>query len=179
MALIIEDGSIVPGANSFATAAELAAYADDYGLTIPATEPEQERLLRRAALQMQALSWKGRIVELDQPLAWPRVGVSREGSRGLIWGRNLDFGEEYEVASNVIPAGVKQGQMALAAEIYEDDQTPAEDARGPIVSETVGPLSTTYGKAQSWQLRPAATKQSYANFGPYLQAANQVRLARG
>ena len=179
MALIIEDGTIVDGANSFVTAAELATYADDYGLSIPAVEADRERLLRRAALQMQALSWKGRIVEIDQPLSWPRVGVSREGSRGLVWGRNLDFGEEYEAASNVIPAAIKQGQMALAAEIYADDATPAEDARGPVVSETVGPLSTTYGAAQSWQLRPAATKQSYANFGPYLQAANQVRLARG
>ena len=155
MALIIEDGTIVDGANSFATAAELVIYADDYGLSIPATTAEQERLLRRAALQMQALSWKGEIVSAAQSLSWPRSGWSG------------------------IPPAIKNGQMALAAEIYEDDQTPAEDARGPVVSETVGPLSTTYGAAQSWQLRPAATKQSYANFGPYLQAANQVRLARG
>lgn len=160
MALIIEDGTIVDGANSFATAAELVIYADDYGLSIPATTAEQERLLRRAALQMQALSWKGEIVSAAQSLSWPRMNV-------------------YIAPANAIPNAVKQGQMALAAEIYEDDQTPATSEKGPIVSETVGPLSVTYGAAQSWQLRPAATRQSYANFGPYLQAANQVRLARG
>lgn len=155
MALIIEDGTIVDGANSFATAAELVTYADEYGLTIPATAAEQERLLRRAALQMQALSWKGEIVSAAQPLSWPRTGWSG------------------------IPPAIKNGQMALAAEIYADDQSPATDAKGPIMREKVGPLETEYGAAQSWQLKPAATKQSYANFGPYLQAANQVRLARG
>lgn len=160
MALIIEDGTIVDGANSFATAAELVIYADDYGLSIPVATADQERLLRRAALQMQALSWKGEIVSAAQSLSWPRMNA-------------------YIAPANAIPNAVKQGQMALAAEIYEDDQTPATSEKGPIVSETVGPLSTTYGAAQSWQLRPAATRQSYANFGPYLQAANQVRLARG
>lgn len=179
MALIIEDGTIVDGANSFVTAAELVTYADDYGLSIPATTTEQERLLRRAALQMQALSWKGEIVSAAQPLSWPRMNVYIGVGSGLIWNRPSTVVNDYIVPANAIPNAVKQGQMALAAEIYEDDQTPAEDARGPIVSETVGPLSTTYGKAQAWQLRPAATKQSYANFGPYLQAANQVRLARG
>ena len=69
MALIIEDGTIVDGANSFVTAAELVTYADDYGLSIPATTAEQERLLRRAALQMQALSWKGEIVSAAQSLS--------------------------------------------------------------------------------------------------------------
>ena len=46
--LIIENGSIVAGADSYATAAELVTYAANYGLTIPATEGEQETLLRRA-----------------------------------------------------------------------------------------------------------------------------------
>lgn len=179
MALIIEDGTIVDGANSFATAAELVTYADEYGLTIPATAAEQERLLRRAALQMQALSWKGEIVSAAQSLSWPRMNVYIGVGSGLIWNRPSTVVNDYIVPANAIPVGVKQGQMALAAEIYEDDQTPAEDSRGPVMREKVGPLETEYGAAQSWQLRPAATKQSHANFGPYLQAANQVRLARG
>lgn len=179
MALIIEDGTIVPGADSFATAAELVTYAENYGLTIPATTSEQEVLLRRAALQMQALSWKGEIVSPQQALSWPREGVYLGKSGGLIWARSSSLCNDYLIDSNTIPAAIKQGQMALAAEIMADDSSPATEARGAVTSETVGPLSTTYAEAQSWQLRPAATKQSYAAFGPYLQAANQVPMVRG
>jgi hypothetical protein len=180
MTLIIENGTIVAGANSFATAAELATYAADYGLTVPDDSDELERLLRRAALQMAALSWKGSLVEYDQPLAWPRVGVTVGTSAGMVYGnRRREFEESGDVPSNVIPAAIKMGQMALAAEIHADDLVPAETKQGAVVSETVGPISVTYGAAQSWVTRPAAGKQSYANFGAYMNAQNQVRLSRG
>lgn len=179
MALIIEDGTIVPGADSFATAVELVTYADDYGLTIPATAPEQERLLRRAALQMSALSWKGNIVSASQSLSWPRRDVYIGQGSGLIWNRPSTIVNDYLVPQNAIPDQVKKGQMALAAEIHADDLVPAEQTQGAVLSETVGPLSQTYAEAKEWQLRPAAGKQSYANFGPYLNAQNQMRLARG
>ena len=45
MALIIEDGSIVSGANSFVTAAEMVAYASLRGVTIPASTTTQEQQL--------------------------------------------------------------------------------------------------------------------------------------
>ena len=44
MALIIEDGTIVTGANSFTTDAEFVAYAALRGLVIPATEAERNPL---------------------------------------------------------------------------------------------------------------------------------------
>ena len=46
--LIIEDGSIVANANSFATDAELKAYANIRGFVIPATQPAREALLVQA-----------------------------------------------------------------------------------------------------------------------------------
>ena len=51
MALVIEDGSGKADADSFATAAELAQFATDYGFTIPAGTADQEALLRRASLK--------------------------------------------------------------------------------------------------------------------------------
>lgn len=179
MTLIIEDGTLVDGADSFATAAELVAYADNYGLTIPLITADQERLLRRAALQMSALSWKGEIVSASQSLSWPRRDVYIGQGSGLIWNRPSTIVNDYLVPQNAIPSQVKAGQMALAAEIYADDTSPAESKQGAITSEKVGPLSTTYAEAKSWVTRPAATRQSYAQFGPYLQAANQVRMSRG
>lgn len=179
MALIIEDGTIVAGADSFVEASELVTYAANYGLTIPATEAAQEILLRRAYLQMTALSWKGEIVSAVQTGAWPRMNVYIGAGSGLIWNRPSTIVNDFIVPANTIPLAIKNGQMALAAEIYADDTTPAESKQGAITREKVGPLETEYAEAKSWITRPAATRQSYANFGPYLNAANQVRMARG
>lgn len=79
MSLIIETGAGLPDAESFATAAELADYAVKFGRTVPTDEPTQEALLRRAALQMSALPWKGCAVNRDQALPWPRYNVCRNG----------------------------------------------------------------------------------------------------
>lgn len=162
--LIIEDGTIVAGAESFATAAELVTYAANYGRTIPAGTPEQGALLRRAYLQMAAMPWKGQPVSAEQTGAWPRYNVCRNG---------------FALPSDSIPAQIKQGQMALATEIHADDLAPPEQKTGAIESERVGPISTTYAKAQSSATRPAATRQSYAQFAGLLEPSSQIRLSRG
>lgn len=165
MALVIEDGSIVAGAESFATAAELVTYAANFGRVIPGTESAQEALLRRAALQMSAMSWKGGLVSELQALSWPRYDVYRDN---------------WLVPSNTIPAQIKAGQMALATEIHADDLAPPELKKGPVVRNRVeGAVDVQYGQAAEYISRPAATRQSYAQFGPFLNASNQVRLERG
>lgn len=165
MSLVIENGSIVAGAESFATAAELVTYAANFGRTIPADATAQESLLRRAALQMSAMPWKGDLVNYEQALSWPRYNVCRS---------------EYLVRSDSIPAQIKAGQMALATEIYADDLNPPELKKGAVTQERVeGAVERQYAAAQSYVSRPAATRQSYAQFGPFLEASNQVKLVRG
>ncbi len=163
MALVIENGKVVPGADSFATAAELVTYAVNFGKTIPVDEVAQESLLRRAALQMDAMPWKGKAVNRDQALAWPRAEVKRHG-----W--VLRFDE--------IPPQIKAGQMALAAEIHADDLIAPETKTGAVVSETVGPISTTFAVATKSVSKPAATRQSYAQFSGLLESSSQVNLVR-
>lgn len=163
MALVIENGGVVTGADSFATAAELVTYAENFGKTIPVEVPAQEALLRRAALQMDAMPWKGRAVNRDQALAWPRAEVKRQG-----WVLRLDE----------IPPQIKAGQMALAAEIHADDLIAPETKTGAVVSETVGPISTTFAVASKSVSRPAATRQSYAQFTGLLESSNQINLVR-
>ena len=75
MTLIIEDGTGKPDAESYASAEDLALYAVKFGTVIPAGVPEQEALLRRAALAMDGKTWKGRKMSSEQALAWPRRGV--------------------------------------------------------------------------------------------------------
>ncbi len=163
MTLIIETGSGLPDAESFATAAELVDYAVKFGKAVPADEPSQEALLRRAALQMGAIPWRGSALSREQALAWPRYNVRRNG---------------WELDSRTIPPQVKAGQLALAAEIHADDLVDPDTKVGAIVSETVGPLSTTYASAKSSASKPAAIRQSYAQFAGLVESSGQIKLSR-
>ena len=122
MALVLEDGTGKPDAESFASAADYVAYAAKFGLTVPAAEAEQEANLRNAALQMQTMNWKGCRAHSDQALSWPRKGAE-------VYGEILP--------SNLIPARIQYGQMALAAEIYQDEIDPPEKRRGPKIRTRV------------------------------------------
>lgn len=164
MALTIEDGSIVPGADSFALASELVTHAEKFGLVIPATEAAQESLLRRAYLEMTAMDWKGVPVNEFQTGAWPRYNVMRYG---------------WLIRSDSIPSQIKAGQMALATEIHADDLVDPETKVGAIESEKVGPISTTFAKASKTASKPAARRQSYAQFDGFLESSSQVKLVRG
>jgi hypothetical protein len=122
MGLIIEDGTGKPNADSYSEVAELVSYARMYGATIPADEVAQEALLRRAALAMNGMKWKGRRANPDQALAWPRKDVI----------------VDTEIKpSNYIPARIQYGQMALAAEIHAEDVDPIEKRKGAVTLERV------------------------------------------
>lgn len=151
MALEIEDGTGLITADSYATAAELVLRAAAYGWTVPADEATQEVLLRRAAEAMNALRWRGSKTTTTQALAWPRSGV-------------------LGVDDDAIPVGIKNGQMALAAEIYADDIDPPALRKGAITKEKVDVLEVGYAEAKA-SLRDvlARTDRSSAiQFADYL-----------
>lgn len=165
MALVIEDGSVVPGADSYATAADLVAYAAAYGKTIPAAAGDQEVLLRRAYLEMSSLAWKGDAASINQSGAWPRYNVCLNG---------------FDLPGNTIPAKVKSGQMALAAEIHADDEEAPDQKTGAVTQERVeGAVTVQYAAASASVTKAAAKRQSYAQFAGLLESSNQVRLVRG
>lgn len=156
--LIIEDGTGKPDAESYASAADLVIYAGKFGVTIPADVPAQEALLRRAALAMDGMTWKGRTTSSDQALAWPRRGVE------------LDCEIKPD---NYLPARIEYGQMALAAEIHADDIDPIEKRTGAVTRERVeGAVDTEYAVLpnNSSRLLPAAPdRPSATQFADYLQ----------
>lgn len=157
MAVIVEDGTGKPDADSYATAAEFASYAARYGVTIPADPVAQEALLRRAALAMDAMKWKGCRVNPDQALAWPR--------------RDVVIDHEFK-PSNYIPARIQYGQLALAAEIYTDDIDPVDQRKGAVILDRVeGAVTREYAPiaSTSSRLLPAAPERpSRAQFADYL-----------
>jgi hypothetical protein len=157
MTLIIEDGTGKPDAESYASAEDLAMYAVKFGVTIPADAPAQEALLRRAALAMDGMTWKGRKSNSEQALSWPRRGVE------------LD----YEIKpDNYLPARIQYGQMALAAEIHTDDIDPVDQRQGAVIRERVeGAVDVEYAPIsnKSGRLLPAAPdRPSRTQFADYL-----------
>ncbi|WP_077046645.1 DnaT-like ssDNA-binding protein [Pseudomonas sp. KK4] len=158
MALIIEDGTGKSDAESYASAEDLALYAVKFGVAIPADVPAQEALLRRAALAMDGMTWKGRKMNSEQGLSWPRKEVL------------LD--QEIK-PDNYLPARIQYGQMALAAEIHQDDIDPVEKRKGAITLERVeGAVTREYATIPntSGRLLPAAPgRPSATQFADYLQ----------
>ena len=101
MALIIEDGTQVVGANSYVTDAEYVAYAALKGLTVGATDALREIELLRAMDYLQNLEqlWQGTRASSTQDLSFPRYNV-------LLYG--------YLLSSDKIPKELKDGQCEAA-----------------------------------------------------------------
>lgn len=143
MALIIEDGSMPEGANTFAGVADTDAYFSvrgndswpaSTGTDEDANLTAKESALVRAADYLNTLYWKGRKVQWDWPMCWPRQGVGIPGGD-----------EDDLIPDNVVPMQVKRACMELAAIIYSGaDLFESVERGGGIKSETVGPISTTY-----------------------------------
>jgi len=165
--LIIEDGTGKPDAESYATADELEFYAARYSGIVPADEIAREALLRRAALAMDGMRWKGRKTNGEQALAWPRRGI------------HLDSENK---PSNYLPARIQYGQMALAIEIHADDLDPVEGRKGAVVRERIeGAVEREYAVLNntSGRLLPAAPdRPSATQFADYLERRG-LRAIRG
>jgi hypothetical protein len=131
MTIVIETGTIVTGANSYATVADLVGYASARGDTLPASTAEKERLLIKAMDYLQLLAYKGNRVSATQPLDWPRFGVEIEG---------------WPLSSTEIPRQLVQAQCVLAIEYAAQDLMPTTEAHhaGAIASQSVGGVSVSY-----------------------------------
>lgn len=131
MALIVEDGSIVAGAESYVSVADADVYHVARGNTAwTGDETAKEALLRKATdymLQVYGLRWKGDRVSSDQALDWPRVGVVAYG---------------FDVASDVVPDAVANACAELALRAIAGDLIP--DTTRRTLREKVGPIEVEY-----------------------------------
>lgn len=122
--LTIENGSIVAGAVSYASAADLVAFAALRGEAVPATEAEQEALLIKAMDALQGRAWKGCRISDTQPLEWPRSGVTRDSQT---------------LPSDQIPRELFYAQLSLALAAQTTTLQPIAEAnaKGAVIEETV------------------------------------------
>ena len=108
MAIIIEDGTIVAGANSYASEAELTAFAAERGATLTGAA---DVLLIKAMDYVESFrkAFQGSKVDAAQPLQWPRSGAYVDG---------------YPIPTTEIPVDLKRAQMQAAIESDSTDLNP-------------------------------------------------------
>lgn len=103
---VVEDGTIVAGANSYSTVEFADVYASDYGAPTAwtsSTTAQKEEALRIGSAYIDRRyggRFKGWLVSEDQPMDWPRSGVVD------------DRGQSF--ASNVVPLRLKRATVEAA-----------------------------------------------------------------
>lgn len=135
MALVAEDGSGLPNAESYLSVAEATAYHAAMGnkaaWSALAGEATKEAALRQATSYIQGRyygNWHGNPTKTTQKLDWPRAGVPF---------RNGGY-----VAANIIPDELKAACAELALRAASGPLVP--DGTQTVKREKVGPLEVWY-----------------------------------
>lgn len=160
MALIVEDGTIVAGAESYISVANADSYHDKRGNSAWDAVADKEAMLRRATdymVQNYRASWKGVRVSANQALDWPRSAVYLQGT---------SIYPETALSSSVVPLEIQNACAELALRAAAEDLNP--DLDRAVVSETVGPISTTYDAHSAQKKRFLAVD---AMLRPYLKSS--------
>lgn len=162
MALVIETGTGVAGANSYATVAEARAYALARGLTLPAADGAVESALVLACDLLESFRFKGNKTSEANPLEWPRTGVY--------------VGAATEpLAVDAIPAKLKQAQCQLAAESANGTELQPTGSGREVVKEKVDVIEVEYAKAGSGSVTPEFNKAE-ALLAAYLETGGAFGL---
>lgn len=158
MPLIVEDGTMPDGANSYVSLADADAYLVQRGLweTTPtdggeATTSKKETAIIRAFDVLNTLKWKGNVADWQRTIAWPRENVPMPGPK-------KKGSEEPEfLPSDIVPGAVVQAQMELAALVYGGLNPLAPVERGGKVismseSTKEGDLDVIGGDSKSYSV---------------------------
>lgn len=130
MAIIIEDGTVVSGANSYVTVAEITTYATNNGINLIG-DPTQ--LVYRSMNYIESQNLIGDKYSRDQPLQWPRLNIYIDG---------------YYYDYNEIPQLLKDAQCAVAIAIA-DGADPLGIIERETKREKVGDIEVEYKDSSS------------------------------
>ena len=127
MAIVVEDGTLVSGANSYITLDEFQAWADARGISY-GTDFTLSQQLFRATDYFEALRFKGLKADENQTMQWPRDQVLIDG---------------YAVDSNEIPSEVKIAIYELI-KIEIDGDSKLSPSEREVTSEQIDSIKITY-----------------------------------
>jgi hypothetical protein len=159
MALIVEDGTGKPDANSYVSEAECTAYLAARGKAIAGSK--EVAIIK--AMDFMRQNYRGRwqgIKKTDaQALDWPRYDVVVDG---------------YSVLSTIVPIEVKNACCELAFRADTEDLMP--DLTQGVKREKIDVIEVEYDTSSSQQKRFNAVTSM---LGPYLTGSTtMVRLQR-
>lgn len=147
MTLIVEDGTMPVGANSYASVADADAYLVPRSLWPETPQDDaamvtrKESALMRATDYLNTLSWVGYVEDWQRTMAWPREDVPIPRGKGTVPG-------------NIVPSAVAASCMEMAALIFGGTDPLATVERGGMVtseshSKTVGGVDVIEGDSTS------------------------------
>lgn len=144
MALIVEDGSGVAGANSYVSVADAKVWAGARGLTLPSADADIEKLIVKAMdlVESYRSRFSGSKTDSAQALQWPRTGASLDGA---------------ELDDDVIPTELKSAVYQLAFEAQSTDLQPTGSGQ-EVLREKVDVIETEYAKRGSGSVTPQFNK---------------------
>lgn len=168
MTLTVEDGSVIPGAESYVTLAAFKTYCDARGVSYAAfTDTQLEQHARKAfdyLLQKYRGQWKGYRKDATQVADWPRSFVYLEP---FVHGAVGSY--PYLVDEDSIPVEVKFAQFELMIRQGEVDSL-LPDTGQKEVSVKVGPISVEFDRLSEQNTQYVAVDSILK---PYLVTSNQ------
>ncbi len=133
--LVVEDGTVVSGANSFVTEDQIVAAALMRGIVLPfTTDDEKDKVAVYgilAADYLRILPWKGEVVDVNQTMPFPR--------------KNMNMTPPWP--ENAVPYAVIEAQLQLALLSYGGTVLiPTTSGTGFLIKEKIGPIENTYSE---------------------------------
>jgi hypothetical protein len=144
MTLIVEDGSIVAGAESYISVLDANTYHTNRNNTAWAESETsaKEAALRKATdymLQVYRMRWQGWKVDQNQPLDWPRNSVYVD--QAMNYNNQITA---HLVPDNIVPLEVKKACAEYALKALSEDLF-ADLERG-VTSEKIDKIQVDYDK---------------------------------
>lgn len=148
--LIIEDGTVVADANSFATDDEFKTYANLRNFEVPATQPDREALLILAMdyIFSKESKLQGARLSADQDLPFPRYGVCANN---------------FQLPSGTIPKAIKKAQMELALQANDSGLLVTGEVQNLASFNVDGVYSESYFSGGNWTQVRTERADAYLN----------------
>lgn len=152
--LVVEDGTIIANANSYASLVEFRAYYEAHlrGAELYAVSNTiATQLLIMATRAIDAgIEFKGSQVSIDQTLEWPRFGVTLpyDPNVGAVTGvatgnENIERKQPLEFPADEIPKKLKDATIELCRFLYAADRDVDADSAA-VKREKVDVIETEY-----------------------------------
>lgn len=156
MAIVVETGAGVAGANSYRSLADIRGYALARGVTLSAVDATLEPMVIKAMdfLESFANRFVGAKVDRDQSLSWPRTGAWVDG---------------WEYLADTLPLTLLDAEAALVMEVNAGgDPFNPPLATLPVIRERVeGAVEVEYSDPAG-QTLAVATRPSTRLINPLL-----------